>query len=95
MASYAIPLSGLQADSSLLNVISNNLANLNTDGYKDQTLNFGDVFAGLQGSSGNGDPIQVGSGVQVVSTTRNSLMGTPNQRAFLRIWRSRAMECSW
>ena len=69
MASYAIPLSGLQADSSLLNVISNNLANLNTDGYKDQTLNFGDVFAGLQGSSGNGDPIQVGSGVQVVSTS--------------------------
>ena len=46
MASYAIPLSGLQADSSLLNVISNNLANLNTDGYKNETLNFGDIFAG-------------------------------------------------
>jgi flagellar hook protein FlgE len=71
MASYSIPLSGLQAESSLLNVISNNLANLNTDGYKDQTLDFGDVFAEVQGSSGNGDPIQVGSGVQVVGTTSN------------------------
>jgi flagellar hook protein FlgE len=71
MASYSIPLSGLQADSSLLNVISNNLANLNTDGYKDQTLNFGDVFAAAQGSSGNGDPIQIGSGVQVTGTTSN------------------------
>ncbi len=71
MASYSIPLSGLQAESSLLNVISNNLSNLSTDGYKDQTLDFGDVFAEVQGSSGNGDPIQVGSGVQVVGTTSN------------------------
>ena len=71
MASYAIPLSGLQADSSLLNVISNNLANLNTDGYKNETLNFGDVFAEAQGASGNGDPIQIGSGVSVNGTTAN------------------------
>jgi flagellar hook protein FlgE len=71
MASYSIPLSGLQAESSSLNVISNNLANLNTDGYKNQTLNFGDVFAAAQGSSGNGDPIQVGSGVQVIGTSSN------------------------
>jgi flagellar hook protein FlgE len=71
MASYSIPLSGLQAESSSLNVISNNLANLNTDGYKNQTLNFGDVFAAAQGGSGNGDPIQIGSGVQVIGTTSN------------------------
>ncbi len=71
MASYAIPLSGLQADSSLLNVISNNLANLNTDGYKNETLNFGDIFAEAQGASGNGDPIQIGSGVAVDGTTAN------------------------
>jgi flagellar hook protein FlgE len=77
MASYAIPLSGLQAESSLLNVISNNLSNLNTDGYKDQNLTFGDVFAGVQGASGNGDPIQVGSGVQVVGTTSKFTDGNP------------------
>jgi flagellar hook protein FlgE len=59
-------------------VIANNLANLNTDGYKDQTVNFGDIFAGMQASSGNGDPIQVGSGVQVESTTSNYSDGNVN-----------------
>jgi len=71
MASFAIPLSGLEASSDALAVISNNLANLNTDGYKDQTLNFGDIFANLQGTSGNGDPIQIGGGVQIDNTVSN------------------------
>ena len=71
MSSFAIPLSGLEASSDALNVIANNLANLNTDGFKDQTLNFGDVFAQVQGLSGNGDPIQIGGGVQVGSTVSN------------------------
>jgi len=39
MSSFAIPLSGLEASSDSLNVIANNLANLNTDGFKSQTLN--------------------------------------------------------
>jgi flagellar hook protein FlgE len=76
MASYSIPLSGLQAESSWLNVISNNLANLNTDGFKDENLTFGDIFAQMQGASGNGNPIQVGSGVQVSGTTANFSNGT-------------------
>ena len=75
MSSFAIPLSGLQASSSSLNTIANNLANLNTDGYKDQTLSFGDLFYQMQGSSGNGDPIQIGSGVQIESTTSNFTNG--------------------
>ena len=49
MSSFAIPLSGLEASSDSLNVIANNLANLNTDGFKSQTLNFGDIFSQLQG----------------------------------------------
>src|ERR1700722_12075023 len=71
MASFAIPLSGLEANSDSLSVIANNLANLNTDGYKNQTLNFGDLLYQMQGSSGNGDPVQIGSGVRVDSTTSN------------------------
>ena len=77
MSSYSVPLSGLEADSSWLNTISNNLANLNTDGYKDETLSFGDVFAQMNSESGNGDPIQIGSGVQVEGTTSNFSNGTP------------------
>jgi flagellar hook protein FlgE len=68
MAAFDIPLSGLQANSSWLNDISNNLANLNTDGYKSQSVNFADIFNQLQGTSGNGDPIQVGDGVKIAST---------------------------
>ena len=75
MASFEIPLSGLKADSSWLNVISNNLANLNTDGFKDQGVNFGDIFYQMQGTSGNGDPIQVGTGVQIGATTSNFTNG--------------------
>jgi flagellar hook protein FlgE len=75
MGTFAIPLSGLQASSDALSVISNNLANLNTDGYKDQSLTFGDVFANLQGTSGNGDPMQIGGGVQVQNTVSNFTNG--------------------
>jgi len=76
MASFSVPLSGLQASASALQVIGNNLANLNTDGFKDQTLSFGDIFSQMQGTSGNGDPIQIGSGVQIDGTTSNLTDGS-------------------
>ena len=76
MAAFTLPLSGLAASSELLNVIANNLANLNTDGYKDQGLDFASVFNQMQGVSGNGDPIQVGSGVQVAGSTSNFTVGS-------------------
>jgi flagellar hook protein FlgE len=76
MSAFAIPLSGLEASSSSLNSIANNLANLNTDGYKDQTLNFSDVFNAVQESSGNGDPLQIGLGVQTAGTSANFTNGT-------------------
>jgi flagellar hook protein FlgE len=76
MSAFSIPLSGLAASSDALNVIANNLANLNTDGYKDESLTFGDVFNQIQSVSGNGDPIQIGSGVQVAGETSNFTNGT-------------------
>jgi flagellar hook protein FlgE len=78
MSAFAIPLSGLEATASSLNNIANNLANLNTDGYKDQSLSFGDIFNQVQGISGNGDPIQTGEGVQVAGTSANFSNGTVN-----------------
>lgn len=78
MSAFSIPLSGLAASSDSLNVISNNLANMNTDGYKSQSLNFSDVFNEMQGTSGNGDPIEVGSGVKVAGQTSNLSNGTVN-----------------
>jgi flagellar hook protein FlgE len=75
MSAFSIPLSGLMATSQSLSSIANNLANLNTDGYKDETLDFASVFNQMQGTSGNGDPIQVGNGVQVAGTVSNFANG--------------------
>ena len=69
MSFFSTPLSGLSASSAALQAISNNLANMNTDGYKAQTTVFSDVFYQNLGTSGNGNPIQSGLGVQVDGTT--------------------------
>lgn len=77
MPNFSIPLSGLDASNTALATISNNLANLNTTGYKDQTVNFQDLFYQLLGTNGSGDPIQVGSGVGVSSISTNFADGSP------------------
>lgn len=76
MGGFAIPLSGLSASSDELNVIGNNLANLDTNGFKSQNLTFGDIFNQMLGASGNGDPIQIGSGVQVSGTSTDFSNGS-------------------
>lgn len=76
MSAFSIPLSGLAAASSSMKVIANNLANLNTDGYKNQSLNFSDLFNQMQEASGNGDPIQVSSGVEVSGQTSDFSNGS-------------------
>ena len=69
MPSFYIPLSGLNADSTALNTIANNLANMNTTGFKSRTTNFSDLFYQQVGSNGSGDVIQAGTGVQVASNS--------------------------
>ena len=43
--SFGISLSGLDAASSDLDVIANNISNSNTIGFKDSRANFSDVYA--------------------------------------------------
>jgi len=76
MASFSIPLSGLAATGEALNIISNNLANMNTDGYKSQSASFLDLFYQNYGSDGAGDPIQVGAGTRVGSVASNFADGS-------------------
>jgi flagellar hook protein FlgE len=76
MSSFSIALSGLSASSNALNVISNDLANLNTVGYKDQQANFEDLFYQNLGTNGSGDPIQQGMGTKIGSTSTNYSDGT-------------------
>jgi len=69
MPNFDIPISGLNADSTALNTIANNLSNMNTTGFKEQTTQFSNLFSQTIGTSGSGDGIQVGSGVQVAANT--------------------------
>lgn len=65
MPNFSIPLSGLTADSTALSAIANNLANQNTTGYKDVSVVFNDLFYQNLGTTGSGDPIQLGAGAEV------------------------------
>lgn len=78
MASFFIPLTGLNADSTALNTIANNLANMNTTGFKSQSVNFSDLFYQQIGEAGSGDPIQRGSGTEVASIETDFSDGSPN-----------------
>lgn len=83
MASFAVPLSGLSAAQSQLQYISNNLANMNTTGYKDQNVSFSDLFSQAYAitTNGSGNPIQSGSGVKISATDADFTEGNLNQTA--------------
>jgi flagellar hook-basal body protein len=75
MGNFSIALSGLEANSTALNTIGNNLANLNTTAFKGQTTSFEDLFYQQIGHSGSGDTIQVGAGTKISETTTDFMQG--------------------
>ena len=78
MPSFSIPLSGLTADATALSAIANNLANQNTVGYKDVNVLFSDLFYQNLGTTGSGDPIQLGAGTEVGSMPGVFTQGSVN-----------------
>ena len=75
---------GLLAQQRKLDVVANNLANLNTTGYKAQRVTFSDlIYQTLASASGSGDdvqfsgtnPSQVGNGVKVAQISRRFEQG--------------------
>jgi flagellar hook protein FlgE len=78
MASFYIPLTGLESDSTALNTIANNLANMNTTGFKSQSVNFSDLFYQQIGTEGSGNQIQLGAGVQTSSIESEFTQGSIN-----------------
>jgi len=76
MGSFSTSLSGVEAASQDLAVISNNLANLDTTGYRDQQANFQDFFYQMLGSDGAGNPTQIGAGSVIESVTSSPTQGT-------------------
>jgi len=73
-------VSGLKSHQAMIEIVGNNLANLNTVGYKERSAIFSDVLyetlrggsGGTQGVSGGTNPIQIGTG-SVLSSTRTKL----------------------
>jgi flagellar hook protein FlgE len=76
MPSFSTALSGLNSESQALSVISNNLANLNTVAFKSQSPQFQDLFYQQIGSSGSGDPIQIGVGATVGAISSDFTQGS-------------------
>lgn len=79
-SAFYASLSGLSSNANALGVIGNNLANLNTIGYKASTVNFQDLYSSaLNGSSiqGNGNPMQIGLGASLASVSQDFSQGSP------------------
>jgi flagellar hook protein FlgE len=69
---FRVALSGLNAASSELNILANNIANANTVGFKNSRAEFADVFA--SGGAGGGS-VAIGSGVRLASVTQQFTQG--------------------
>jgi flagellar hook protein FlgE len=78
MSSFSIPLTGLESSTTALNTIANNLANMNTTAFKSQDVSFSDLFYQQIGEAGSGNPLEVGAGSQVASTSTDFTEGSVN-----------------
>ena len=90
---FAIALSGLNAASSDLSVTANNIANVNTNGFKGSRAQFAEVFAvGTQSVSSSA----AGSGVRLSTISQQFTRATSTSRTTRWIWRSvaRVSSCS-
>ena len=88
---FSASATGMEAQQTMVNVIANNLANINTTGFKRSQVAFQDLLyikikeAGAEVASGVKSPngLELGSGVQTASTvkifTNGELMNTGNK----------------
>lgn len=97
---FSTALSGLNAMTTAIDVVGNNLANLNTTGYKDETVSFRNLIA--ESLSGN-EATQVGLGTATpdtntqfiqgaIETTNGSFDGAVNGQGFFIVKNSDGQE---
>jgi flagellar hook-basal body protein len=92
LKAFSTAATGMSAQQTMIDSIANNLANMNTNGYKRAQVNFQDLLylklreAGREISSGIIAPsgLEIGSGVRLSSTNKVFTIG--------EIWRSREMD---
>jgi flagellar hook protein FlgE len=79
LTTFSTGLSGLYTASEALNVVGNNLANLNTAGYKSSNISFSDVLGeqfSTPGTAASGNTASIGLGAQVSSVRANFNQGS-------------------
>jgi flagellar hook protein FlgE len=83
MSGMYAAVSGLEVNQTMLNLTANNLANVNTVGYKSASIDFADSLtqvlrgaAGAEGATAGSNPVQVGLGVQVAATANEMSEGS-------------------
>ena len=76
-------ISGLRAHQTMLDVTGNNIANVNTAGFKASSTQFQDTLSQMtqgasapQGESGGSNPAQIGLGVHVAGVSTNFAQGS-------------------
>ena len=82
LSSLTSGVSGLDSFQEQMDVIGNNIANLNTTGYKAATVDFADAFSNVLNAPSGGsssasgtNPIQVGTGVSITAIDNNWTQG--------------------
>jgi flagellar basal-body rod protein FlgG len=83
LKAFSTAATGMAAQQMMVDVIANNLANVNTTGFKTSQINFQDMLylklkqAGAEIASGVNTPsgLEIGSGVRPVSTTKVFTLG--------------------
>jgi flagellar basal-body rod protein FlgG len=80
LESLYIGATGMQAQQANLDVIANNMANLNTAGFKRNRLEFEDLlYRALPGTRSTSSPLVTGMGTSVAVTDKMFTVGTVNQ----------------
>ena len=68
-------VSGLQQLQGRMDVIGNNIANVNTVGYKSARVEFADALNQTEGTTGSGSSMQIGTGVTTAGITNSFEQG--------------------
>ena len=83
MSTFSTAITGLKAYQTDIEVIGNNIANVNTPGFKASRTQFADLLVqslegatAPSGTTGGTDPLQIGSGVQVSAVFDLQTQGT-------------------
>jgi len=65
---FSTALSALTADTTAIDVVGNNLANLNTTGFKDSSVSFEDLMSQSIGASSGSSQVGLGVGAPIITT---------------------------